>query len=59
MAVQASNDAVQIFGGYGYMEEYPVARFYRDAKHHEIGAGTTEIMKIIISRETLRAQASH
>jgi alkylation response protein AidB-like acyl-CoA dehydrogenase len=54
MAVQASNDAVQIFGGYGYMEEYPVARLYRDAKHHEIGAGTTEIMKIIISRETLR-----
>lgn len=54
MAVQASNDAVQIFGGYGYMEEYPVARLYRDAKHHEIGAGTTEIMKIIISRETLK-----
>lgn len=54
MAVQASNDAVQIFGGNGYMEEYPVARFYRDAKHHEIGAGTTEIMKIIISRETLK-----
>lgn len=54
MAVQASNDAVQIFGGYGYMEEYPVARFYRDAKHHEIGAGTSEIMKIIISRETLK-----
>jgi alkylation response protein AidB-like acyl-CoA dehydrogenase len=55
MAVQASNDAVQIFGGYGYMEEYPVARLYRDAKHHEIGAGTTEIMKIIIARETLKA----
>lgn len=54
MAVQASNDAVQIFGGYGYMEEYPVARLYRDAKHHEIGAGTSEIMKIIISRETLK-----
>jgi len=54
MAVQASNDAVQIFGGYGYMEEYPVARPYRDAKHHEIGAGTSEIMKIIISRETLK-----
>ena len=57
MAVQASNDAVQAFGGYGYMEEYPVARLYRDAKHHEIGAGTTEIMKIIIARETLKAQA--
>lgn len=55
MAVQAASDAVQIFGGYGYMEEYPVARLYRDAKHHEIGAGTSEIMKIIISRETLKA----
>lgn len=58
MAVQASNDAVQIFGGYGYMEEYPVARLYRDAKHHEIGAGTSEIMKIIISRETLKMRNS-
>jgi alkylation response protein AidB-like acyl-CoA dehydrogenase len=58
MAVQASNDAVQIFGGYGYMEEYPVARLYRDAKHHEIGAGTSEIMKIIISRETLKMRHS-
>jgi alkylation response protein AidB-like acyl-CoA dehydrogenase len=57
MAVQAASDAVQIFGGYGYMEEYPVARLYRDAKHHEIGAGTSEIMKIIISRETLKNAA--
>jgi len=37
------------------MEEYQVARLYRDAKHHEIGAGTNEIQKIIISRETLKA----
>lgn len=55
MAVQAASDAVQILGGYGYMEEYPAARLYRDAKHHEIGAGTSEIMKIIISRETLKS----
>jgi alkylation response protein AidB-like acyl-CoA dehydrogenase len=55
MAVQAASDAVQIFGGNGYMEENPVARFYRDAKHHEIGAGTSEIMKIIICRETLKS----
>lgn len=54
MAVQAAADTVQIFGGYGYMEEYPAARLYRDAKHHEIGAGTSEIMKVIIARETLR-----
>lgn len=54
MAVRASSDAVQILGGNGYMEDYPVARFFRDAKHHEIGAGTSEIQKIIISRETLK-----
>lgn len=53
MAVQAASDTVQILGGYGYMETSPAARLYRDAKHHEIGAGTSEIMKIIISRETL------
>ncbi|WP_290781079.1 acyl-CoA dehydrogenase family protein [Hoeflea sp.] len=58
MAVQASSDAIQIFGGNGYMEEYPVARYYRDAKHHEIGAGTTEIQKIIIAREILKQYGS-
>jgi alkylation response protein AidB-like acyl-CoA dehydrogenase len=54
VAVEASRDAVQILGGYGLMEEYKVARFYRDAKHHEIGAGTSEIQKIIIARETMK-----
>lgn len=54
MTVQAASDAVQILGGYGYVEENKVARFFRDAKHHEIGAGTSEIMKVIISREALR-----
>lgn len=54
MAVQAASDSVQILGGYGYVEENKVARFFRDAKHHEIGAGTSEIQKIIISREALR-----
>ncbi|KQX23219.1 MULTISPECIES: acyl-CoA dehydrogenase family protein [unclassified Sphingomonas] len=54
MAVQASRDAVQILGGNGLMEEYPAARLYRDAKHHEIGAGTSEIQKLIIAKETLR-----
>lgn len=55
MAVEATRDAVQILGGYGLMEEYQVARYYRDAKHHEIGAGTSEIMKLIISKETFKA----
>lgn len=54
MAVQAASDAVQILGGYGYVEENKVARYFRDAKHHEIGAGTSEIMKVIISREALK-----
>ena len=52
-AMQSAKDAIQIMGGYGYMEEYKVSRYFRDAKHHEIGAGTTEIQKIIIARETL------
>ena len=51
---KAAKDAVQIMGGYGYMEEYKVARYYRDAKHHEIGAGTSEIMKLIIAREIIK-----
>ena len=47
-------DAVQIFGGYSYMMEYPINRFYRDAKIMEIGGGTTEIRRIIIAKELLR-----
>jgi alkylation response protein AidB-like acyl-CoA dehydrogenase len=58
MAVQAANDAVQIFGGYGCMSESKVSRMYRDAKIHEIGAGTTEIMKIVIAKETMKATES-
>lgn len=54
MAVENSREAVQILGGAGLMEEYPAARLYRDAKHHEIGAGTSEIQKLIISKETLK-----
>lgn len=53
--MKAATDAVQIMGGYGYMEEYKVARYFRDAKHHEIGAGTTEIQKMIIAREALKS----
>ena len=48
--VSATRDAVQIFGGYGYTNEYAVARHYRDAKFMEIGGGTSEIQKIIIAR---------
>jgi len=47
---RVANHAVQIHGGYGCMEEYPVARFYRDAKLLEIGEGTSEIQRLVISR---------
>lgn len=53
MCMQSALDAVQVLGGNGYNEEYKVARFFRDAKHHEIGAGTSEIMKLVIAREAL------
>ncbi len=54
IAVSASNDAVQIFGGYGYTKDFPVEKYYRDAKLCTIGEGTSEIQKIVIAREALR-----
>jgi len=50
LAVRAADEAVQIHGGYGYMEEYPVCRFYRDAKILTIGEGTDEIQQMVIAR---------
>jgi alkylation response protein AidB-like acyl-CoA dehydrogenase len=50
-AMENSREATQIFGGYGFMNEFPVARFYRDAKILEIGEGTSEIQRILIARE--------
>jgi butyryl-CoA dehydrogenase len=49
-AVTATRAATQVFGGYGFMEEYPVARFYRDAKVLEIGEGTSEVQRMVIAR---------
>ncbi len=54
IAVKTSNDAVQIFGGYGYTKDFPVEKFYRDAKLCTIGEGTSEIQKIVIAREVLK-----
>jgi alkylation response protein AidB-like acyl-CoA dehydrogenase len=50
LAVKAADEAVQIHGGYGYIEEYPVCRFYRDAKILTIGEGTDEIQQMVIAR---------
>jgi alkylation response protein AidB-like acyl-CoA dehydrogenase len=54
VAVKVANDAVQVFGGYGYTKDFPVEKHYRDAKLCTIGEGTSEIQKIVISREVLR-----
>ncbi|WP_140485295.1 acyl-CoA dehydrogenase family protein [Flavobacterium sp. GSA192] len=54
MCVKVANEAVQIHGGYGYTKDYPVEKFYRDAKLCTIGEGTTEIQKVVISRNLLK-----
>jgi isovaleryl-CoA dehydrogenase len=53
MATQVALDAIQILGGYGYTREFPVERYMRDAKLMEIGAGTNEIMRLVIARQML------
>ncbi|MFP5019391.1 acyl-CoA dehydrogenase family protein [Pseudonocardia phyllosphaerae] len=50
-AMDNARDATQVFGGYGFMNEYPVGRFYRDAKILEIGEGTSEVQKMLIARD--------
>ena len=54
VAVMCGNEAVQIMGGYGYTKEYPAEKFLRDAKLMTIGEGTSEIQKVVISREILK-----
>ena len=53
-AEKVANEAIQIFGGYGYIKDFPVEKFYRDAKLLTIGEGTSEIQRIVISRELLK-----
>jgi acyl-CoA dehydrogenase len=55
-AMQATVEAVQVFGGNGYSREYPVEKLMRDAKIYQIYEGTSEIMRVIIGRELLRGQ---
>lgn len=54
IAVSVANEAVQIFGGYGFTKDYPVEKYYRDVKLCTIGEGTSEIQKLVISREVLK-----
>jgi alkylation response protein AidB-like acyl-CoA dehydrogenase len=54
VAVRVANDAVQIFGGYGYTKDFPVEKYYRDSKLCTIGEGTSEIQKLVIARELLK-----
>lgn len=54
VSVKVANDAVQIFGGYGYTKDFPVEKHYRDSKLCTIGEGTSEIQKIVIAREVLK-----
>jgi alkylation response protein AidB-like acyl-CoA dehydrogenase len=54
VSVRCATEAVQIFGGYGYTKDFPVEKFYRDSKLCTIGEGTSEIQKLVISREILR-----
>jgi butyryl-CoA dehydrogenase len=50
---RVTHKAIQIFGGYGYIKEYPVERFYRDARITELYEGTSEIMRLVISSNVL------
>ena len=56
-ANEVVREAVQLHGGYGYMEEYEVARLYRDCRVTQIYEGTSEVQRLVIGRELLRAQA--
>ena len=55
MAVNVCNEAVQIHGGYGFIKDYPVEKFYRDVKLCTIGEGTSEIQRMVIARQLLKA----
>ena len=55
IAVDVCNEAVQIHGGYGFIKDYPVEKFYRDVKLCTIGEGTSEIQRMVIARQLLKS----
>ncbi len=56
VAVRVANEAVQVFGGYGFIKDYPAEKFYRDVKLCTIGEGTSEIQRLVIARQILGKQ---
>jgi cyclohexane-1-carbonyl-CoA dehydrogenase len=56
-AMQITTDAIQVFGGYGYMQDYPVERMFRDAKLTQIFEGANQIQRLVIARELLKETA--
>ena len=56
IAVEVCNEALQVHGGYGFIKDYPVEKFYRDVKLMTIGEGTSEIQRMVIARQLLKAQ---
>ena len=54
VAMEVATDAVQVFGGYGFMEDYPIAKFFRDAKILQIYEGTNQVQRIVIARHLIR-----
>ena len=53
-AMEVATDAVQIFGGYGFMEDYPIAKYFRDAKILQIYEGTNQVQRMVIARHLIR-----
>ena len=58
MAMKVTTDAVQLFGGYGYIKDYPIEKYMRDAKITQIYEGTNQIQRLVIARALLREAAS-
>jgi len=59
VAVKVATDAVQVFGGYGFMEDYPIAKFYRDAKILQIYEGTNQVQRMVIARNLIKEASGH
>ncbi|MAU93405.1 MAG: hypothetical protein CMJ93_04275 [Planctomycetes bacterium] len=59
VAVKVATDAVQVFGGYGFMEDYPIAKYYRDAKILQIYEGTNQVQRIVIARNLIKEASQY